>query len=338
MGISQSLLRNQDKRLDQEGINSDGENSNIIGLDRKPNNVDSTKNNTITNAQNINKITDPVGSIDTQDTLNKDIISQDKKTFIPINSIKSELYDIYHPNLFFLFDLNQFTSHPETLYWPTKILNFSGIIGFVNGFWLGYGQRSVQFLAENAHRQPKTRAGWYLYQRKKHQEVLSYGISKGFRMSSKVMLISFSFLSIERLSEIFLTKNEQSFINPLISSTIVSLLVSRSLKLDLPYTKRVLKVSLLGSLIYSTLIESYTYIYGTSLKYPYENTDKAFYIPYELKTDPKLIKSFKQYWNDYIVNQFNLSNKYEFKNINENNNEKLNNMYNKNGFYIPVKV
>ncbi|KAI8610499.1 hypothetical protein BC830DRAFT_1053676, partial [Chytriomyces sp. MP71] len=54
---------------------------------------------------------------------------------------------------------------------------YSGLAGFCTGGFLRARMRSHQFLAENAHRLPRTEKGWYVYHRHKQLEALRAALS-----------------------------------------------------------------------------------------------------------------------------------------------------------------
>ncbi|RUP44766.1 hypothetical protein BC936DRAFT_149032 [Jimgerdemannia flammicorona] len=57
--------------------------------------------------------------------------------------------------------------------------------GFVIGSYIGGRQSGVQYLAENAHKLPRTVQGWYFYHKTKNYKVMMGGIRKGFRFAGK---------------------------------------------------------------------------------------------------------------------------------------------------------
>ncbi|KAI8898555.1 hypothetical protein BC833DRAFT_620184 [Globomyces pollinis-pini] len=78
------------------------------------------------------------------------------------------------------------TFPPHTV-WSCKLI----ITSFYLGAIIGGSGRAItsahQFLAENAHRLPKTKGGWFQYHKYKHRFIaraaIPYGVLTGFRMS-----------------------------------------------------------------------------------------------------------------------------------------------------------
>ncbi|KAG7097268.1 hypothetical protein E1B28_004634 [Marasmius oreades] len=70
-------------------------------------------------------------------------------------------------------------------------------VGLSIGFVRGARQTGLRFLAENAHRPPRTIKGWYFYNKTKNYRML-YGGGKGaVREGSKLVGISLGWVGIE---------------------------------------------------------------------------------------------------------------------------------------------
>jgi len=52
-------------------------------------------------------------------------------------------------------------------------------VGMALGFYRGGRMASLRFLAENAHRAPKTVKGWYLYNKTKNYRMIFGGLKEG---------------------------------------------------------------------------------------------------------------------------------------------------------------
>jgi hypothetical protein len=64
---------------------------------------------------------------------------------------------------------------------PPRLLILPGaavIVGTVIGLMRGSRRVSLQFLAENAHRPPRTVRGWYFYQKTKNYKVMLGGLQQ----------------------------------------------------------------------------------------------------------------------------------------------------------------
>lgn len=73
-------------------------------------------------------------------------------------------------------------SDPTLLLIPTSAATF----GFVSGLLSGAKKSSLQFLAENAHRQPTTLQGWYFYNKTKNYHVALGGVRAGLFTAAKL--------------------------------------------------------------------------------------------------------------------------------------------------------
>jgi hypothetical protein len=54
-------------------------------------------------------------------------------------------------------------------------------VGMALGFYRGGRMASLRFLAENAHRAPKTFKGWYLYNKTKNYRMMYGGLKDGVK-------------------------------------------------------------------------------------------------------------------------------------------------------------
>ncbi|KAG0356112.1 hypothetical protein BG005_004980 [Podila minutissima] len=67
----------------------------------------------------------------------------------------------------------------------TLITASASFWGFILGGVIGSRQTGMQYLAENAHRLPKTTEGWYFYHKKKNYRMIYGALSKGAVYSAK---------------------------------------------------------------------------------------------------------------------------------------------------------
>ncbi|KAJ3762900.1 hypothetical protein EV360DRAFT_34640 [Lentinula raphanica] len=83
---------------------------------------------------------------------------------------------------------------------PPRVLILPGvafIVGATIGIVRGGRASSLRFLAENAHRPPRTVKGWYFYNKTKNYRVLLGGIKGAARESGKLVAISAGWVGIE---------------------------------------------------------------------------------------------------------------------------------------------
>lgn len=74
-----------------------------------------------------------------------------------------------------------------------------GTYGVMSGFYGGFKVGSLQFLALNAHRLPKTKGGWYFYHKRKNYVVLKSGFIAGFKGGIKYGTATGAYFGLEAL-------------------------------------------------------------------------------------------------------------------------------------------
>lgn len=72
-----------------------------------------------------------------------------------------------------------------------------GTYGLMSGFYGGFKRGSLQFLALNAHRLPKTKGAWYFYHKRKNYVVLKSGFLSGFRGAFKFGTATGAYFGLE---------------------------------------------------------------------------------------------------------------------------------------------
>ncbi|KAF5393816.1 hypothetical protein D9757_000226 [Collybiopsis confluens] len=83
---------------------------------------------------------------------------------------------------------------------PSRLLIVPGV-AFMVGATIGLVREgratSLRFLAENAHRPPRTVKGWYFYNKTKNYRVLLGGLKGAARESGKLVAISLGWVGVE---------------------------------------------------------------------------------------------------------------------------------------------
>jgi hypothetical protein len=156
------------------------------------------------------------------------------------------------------------------LIWNTKFGLSCVCFGFLTGAYLGGKHRALQFLAENAHRLPKTVGGWYFYHKYKNYEMVNAGIKSGLRYSVKFGLIGLSFSLAESGMEYI--RSREDGLNAVFGGVGSALLVSGATRLG--YYKRSLQFGLGIGLVIGLMQEMTALMTGKSLKYPNETRKK----------------------------------------------------------------
>lgn len=87
-------------------------------------------------------------------------------------------------------------SNPSLLLVPVCASSF----GFVSGLLTGGQRASLQFLAENAHRQPRTLQGWYFYNKTKNYRVALAGFTAGLKTAARLGAWTSAFVGMQDIA------------------------------------------------------------------------------------------------------------------------------------------
>ncbi|KAG9284693.1 hypothetical protein G9A89_002924 [Geosiphon pyriformis] len=107
--------------------------------------------------------------------------------------------------------------------------------GFLYGSYEGGKRTGFQYLAENAHKLPTTRSGWYFYHKRKNHKVILGGMKHGVRYSVKTGSLCFLFVGIEAGWDS--VRGEADFANTLISGLSTALIFSSIYRLPMQSIK-----------------------------------------------------------------------------------------------------
>jgi hypothetical protein len=91
---------------------------------------------------------------------------------------------------------NERLSMPPSIRWPI-LFGTSFTCGFGMGATVGGRQAADRYRAMNAHRQPSTQAGWYLYQRSKSYNTTVGAVKEGFRFGGVLSIWATIFMLAE---------------------------------------------------------------------------------------------------------------------------------------------
>lgn len=94
---------------------------------------------------------------------------------------------------------------------PTLLLipACASTLGFVSGLLQSGQKASLQFLAENAHRQPTTLQGWYFYNKTKNYRVALAAARGGLRTAFKLGAWTGAFVGVKEYATRFGYNNAQ---------------------------------------------------------------------------------------------------------------------------------
>ncbi|KAJ3007857.1 hypothetical protein HKX48_008905 [Thoreauomyces humboldtii] len=164
----------------------------------------------------------------------------------------------------------------ETL-WAIQLGLAGSLGGFLSGFYLGGRTRSYQFLAENAHRLPKTVAGWYYYHKYKNYEIAYFGFRGGFKGAARFAGISAGFGAAEGVVEHLVGK--ESWVCTVGAGVSMATVFSLANRLTLQYSKYAVLFGAGASFMVGMLQDGYAWQYGESVKYSGRSRSEAFWVP-----------------------------------------------------------
>ncbi|TIB89673.1 hypothetical protein E3Q19_02991 [Wallemia mellicola] len=133
------------------------------------------------------------------------------------------------------------------------------LVGFSLGSYRGGRIAGKKFLAENAHRAPKTVQGWYFYNKTKNYRIMQRSLTTGLLDASKIGGIALVWVAASSYTE-RLRKNigvDSVYYKPLdeLAGAISTVTATSILyKLPKPIVKRLASIAIPSSLLMSTLI------------------------------------------------------------------------------------
>ncbi|CAG8776082.1 18708_t:CDS:1 [Racocetra persica] len=106
----------------------------------------------------------------------------------------------------------------------TTVLYFTGAWSLILGSYEGGKKAGLQYLAENAHKLPTTKGGWYFYHKRKNYRIIIGGMKSGVRLAMKTSLVCLTFTGLEAmLDEV---RKENDFLNSCGAGLTTALIVS----------------------------------------------------------------------------------------------------------------
>lgn len=151
----------------------------------------------------------------------------------------------------------------------------AAICGLTFGTARGAQISSLRFLAENAHRLPRTKGGWYFFHKRKNYVLLRDGINQGIVLAAKYGAAAYAFFSLEAIID--RSRGRKDFVSTTLSASSVGAAVAFIFaRLPLRQACRsTLHFSLFGTVV-GLMEDGLSYIKSASLIDP---------IPSETKSD-----------------------------------------------------
>lgn len=105
----------------------------------------------------------------------------------------------------------------------------AGGYGMLHGLIKGAKRSSLAYLAENAHRLPRTRGTWYFFHKRKNYVVLKQGMNLGFKTGVKFAAVTGLFLYTEAFLDD--ARNKITMLSTVGASTLTGVLVAAANRL-----------------------------------------------------------------------------------------------------------
>ncbi|KAJ3139128.1 hypothetical protein HK100_011826 [Physocladia obscura] len=174
-------------------------------------------------------------------------------------------------------------AYSPALLWGSKSTFYVGLAGAASAATIASRNRNRQFLAENAHRLPKTKEGWYIYHRYKQLEIFRAASSWSAAPSGALRFgsIAASFCVIEHLFETRLLSRE-SWANAFVAGISSGALFSIAARLTIQYSKRAIFFGSMAGLSIGVLQDVAAFATGVSVKNPKKLRSGSldFWIPF----------------------------------------------------------
>ncbi|KAJ3330749.1 hypothetical protein HDU93_010106 [Gonapodya sp. JEL0774] len=148
-----------------------------------------------------------------------------------------------------------------------RVLIESGFLfgSFLGGF-LGARARRLQFLAENAHRLPRTPRGWFMYHRERNYQVAKRAGIVGVSYGAKVAVVCGVFAGVETAIDV--ARDNEDWISGGLSGLLTGALFASAARLPKTSTLRFLGLSTATGVTVGVSQDLYRYYEGESAKYP----------------------------------------------------------------------
>ncbi|KAI9752632.1 MAG: hypothetical protein M1815_000396 [Lichina confinis] len=151
---------------------------------------------------------------------------------------------------------------------PIRVMVYTGI-GSLTGVMLGMSRggkmAGLRFRAENAHRQPSTTTGWYLYHKSKNYNVLYGGIGEAFRMAARLGVMIASFTVVEEAVDRL--RGHKDFLSTVVAGLGTSGAFSAIKRFPLHTATRTAKMGLVGGLSVGLLQDALSLAKGRKIRY-----------------------------------------------------------------------
>ncbi|KAI8911578.1 hypothetical protein EDD86DRAFT_202742 [Gorgonomyces haynaldii] len=157
------------------------------------------------------------------------------------------------------------TKVDPNVFYASRLVLVATATGFAAGAFMQGQLRGLQFVAENMHRVPKTKGGWYFYQRAKNNAVVEAAGIGGVKMATKFSFITIGYCVLDNLIEMQLGDR---WTNPSVAGFLIAGGFSLYSRLSFGASRRALLVGTLAGTCIGLMQEGYKMAYGVSIKVP----------------------------------------------------------------------
>ncbi|KAI9350020.1 hypothetical protein DFJ73DRAFT_394183 [Zopfochytrium polystomum] len=165
--------------------------------------------------------------------------------------------------------------------WALSATSTLFFAGFLSGAVIAGRARARQFLAENAHRLPKTVKGWYFYHKFKQHEFVYAGWFGGWKYGASFAALGAGFCVAEAAVGRTEVLGREGWAVGAAAGVATSLGFAGAMRLNYQYGKYALLFGAASGLAVGALEDVYALIYGESVKDPNFKRERidAFFIP-----------------------------------------------------------
>ena len=176
----------------------------------------------------------------------------------------SEIHTIFTPQS----DYDKYKNYRLSLPLGNRILLISSacsLVTFTLGATHGARKTSYQFLAENAHRLPRTHQGWYFYHKTKNYRVMQGGIRAGMKYAGRTLLWTSLYIGLEGVLDA--VRGRIDALDSLVSATITGAIFSSYHSFSRQLMRRTVRMSALTGLGLGLLQDALIYAKGGEVWY-----------------------------------------------------------------------
>ncbi|ODV98457.1 hypothetical protein PACTADRAFT_36558 [Pachysolen tannophilus NRRL Y-2460] len=145
------------------------------------------------------------------------------------------------------------------------VMMTTGTIGGFSGLFQGYSKASLQYLAENAHRLPKSKNGWYFYHKRKNYFCLVNSFKTAITNAIKLSVLTGSIFVIEAGLDKF--RNCIDFGNTMMATVLSGYIYSNYYGLANTQAKNFMKKGATLGLVLGLLQDGLQYLKGDDVWY-----------------------------------------------------------------------